>query len=291
MNIQVHEHQSTFIVSLVMGAFLNWIAFRWGFFNIPKSSEESSQTAIRFLDVAGIFALYLALQVLVPPFIAFFVYSFREGYPITGSLLPYITDYAHGWFNLLSILAGAGGVLFGLSRLKSEKVNELWGKRTSFWENIRFGSLAWIMSFPLAVAVGELAWMGMNLFFGIDAHLEQVAIKHLNRVSVYPVLFSLTIGSVIFIAPVVEEILFRGLLQSWMATKVGTPMGIVLTSLIFSLFHCASSQGMANVILMSSLFVLSCFLGFVYVRQRSLWASIGLHVTFNSISVIMLLVK
>lgn len=291
MNILLNEHLSTFIVSIGMGAFINWIAFRCGFFK-RGTSKDLAEPQIQLMDVVKIFSLFLVLQIFTAPLAAFIFYSIQEGRIITDNLLPYITNHAHGWFNLLSILAGAAGVLFGLSRFKTAKYNRIWGHDSRFFlKNLCFGSFSWVISFPLAIAAGELTWLGLYSLFGVDTHLEQVAVKHLNLVSIYPVLFSLTIASVILLAPIIEEILFRGLLQSWLITKVGTSKGIVITSVIFSLFHYASSQGMANIVLMASLFVLSCFLGFIYIRQRSLWASIGLHLTFNSVSVIMIILK
>jgi uncharacterized protein len=292
MTIPFNEHLSTFIVSISIAAFINSIAFRCGFFKRMPSPKDFDETQIQLIDVIGMFALFLALQILTAPFVAFLYYSIREGHIIKGNLLPYITEYAHGWFNLLSIAAGASGVLFGSSWLKIGKYHQVWGQNSHFfWKNFCFGSFSWVMSFPIAIAAGELSWLGLYSLFGVETHLEQVAVKHLNQVSIYPVVFSLTIASVVLVAPLVEEILFRGLLQSWFITKVGSSKGVIITSLIFSLFHYSLSQGMANIILMASLFVLSCFLGFIYIRQRSLWASIGLHVTFNSVSVIMIILK
>lgn len=285
MSIQLNQHQSVLIFSILIGTFINWIAFRFGFFK----KTEHHKSSIHLIDVIGMFSVFLIMQVLVAPLIAFVYYSIHAGRLITSELAPYITSYAQGWFNILSILAGGIGVIFGLSCLKQVKREQIWGQTS--WKNLCFGVLAWLISFPLAVAAGELAWFGVYYLFGLDVHLEQIAVKHLNEVSSYPFLFSVTIAAVVFLAPLVEEILFRGFLQSWLVEKVGILGGIVITSLIFSLFHFACSQGMANIVLMASLFVLSCFLGFVYIRQNSLLASIGLHLTFNFISVIMLILK
>ncbi|MBI3211827.1 MAG: CPBP family intramembrane metalloprotease [Simkania negevensis] len=52
-----------------------------------------------------------------------------------------------------------------------------------------------------------------------------------------------------------------------------------------TLFHLSSSQGVGNI----SLFIFALYLGFLYEKQCSLFASIALHMTFNSISVIRIL--
>lgn len=83
------------------------------------------------------------------------------------------------------------------------------------------------------------------------------------------------ITAAVIVAPVFEEILFRGFLQTgirqctrfaWIA--IGT------SSLIFALIH-APWQA-------PPIFVLSLFLGWVYEKTRCLWAPIGMHATFNA---------
>jgi uncharacterized protein len=66
---------------------------------------------------------------------------------------------------------------------------------------------------------------------------------------------------------------------------------ILLASLIFAFFHFSYSQGIDNIEVITSLFVFSCFLGFVYERQQSLWASVGLHALFNAISVVLIVLE
>src|SRR3989304_2390656 len=59
---------------------------------------------------------------------------------------------------------------------------------------------------------------------------------------------------------------------------------IFLAGLCFALFHLAPSQGLGNISLIVSLFAFSCYLGFIYEKRGSLFASIGLHMTFNAVS-------
>jgi hypothetical protein len=94
---------------------------------------------------------------------------------------------------------------------------------------------------------------------------------------------------VIIAAPVIEELLFRGFLQNYFKRYLGTKAAILITSLCFALFHLAPSQGLGNISLVISLFSFACFLGFVYERQKSLFASIGLHMFFNLVSSIRIL--
>ena len=126
-----------------------------------------------------------------------------------------------------------------------------------------------------------------SLFF--PAPEEQIAVKYLRTVAQFPLLFTVASLLIVFIVPIAEELLFRGFLQTWLKQKVGWGKAILITSIIFSLFHFSTQQGAHNLSLLSSLFILSCFLGFLYERQQSLFASIALHMVFNGVSILLLL--
>ena len=83
--------------------------------------------------------------------------------------------------------------------------------------------------------------------------------------------------STILVAPVVEEFLFRGLLLHRLSYKYGAKEGLILSSVIFGLMH--------------GLDLGAVFIGFVfgwyYIQNGSLWVSIGLHMSHNTMVVIM----
>ncbi len=73
---------------------------------------------------------------------------------------------------------------------------------------------------------------------------------------------------VIGIAPVVEELIFRGvLLQRW-ATKWGMRRALVASSVLFGLLHTNNPVGLA---------LFGLVMGLLYVRSRSLWVPIVCH--------------
>lgn len=78
------------------------------------------------------------------------------------------------------------------------------------------------------------------------------------------------------VAPVVEEIVFRGLLYGWLRRRVGVALGIALSALLFAFAH-------GIVILAPALAVQGVILATVYQRSGSLWPSIVVHGTFNAI--------
>jgi membrane protease YdiL (CAAX protease family) len=80
----------------------------------------------------------------------------------------------------------------------------------------------------------------------------------------------------IVVAPFVEELLFRGFLQSAFAQVVGEGGALFCTSAVFALLH-----GLAA---LPVLFSLSLFLGWLQQRTRSLLVPIGAHALNNAVS-------
>ena len=78
------------------------------------------------------------------------------------------------------------------------------------------------------------------------------------------------------VAPVVEEIVFRGVLYGWLRRFLSPAAGIVLSALVFGAVH-----GIPQ--LVPALAVQGVVLAMVYERTRSLWPSIVLHGVFNAV--------
>jgi uncharacterized protein len=86
------------------------------------------------------------------------------------------------------------------------------------------------------------------------------------------------------IGPIGEEVMFRGVLQQTLAERIGHPVSVVLTALIFALFH-------VDVVMFAPLLVLGLILGILKAMFRSLWAPILFHVVNNTVSVILDLIS
>ncbi len=95
----------------------------------------------------------------------------------------------------------------------------------------------------------------------------------------YGLLVALTISAVV-VAPVVEEVLFRGFFYSWLRPRAGATTTIIVTAAVFSLYH----MTLYSIV---PLFVVGVLLGWVYERTRSLVFPIAWHAIFNGGSVAM----
>lgn len=116
--------------------------------------------------------------------------------------------------------------------------------------------------------------------------VEQEAVQQIRELRGDPFRFWLLSISVSTLIPIAEEILFRGLLQNWLMRYVSPFFGVVAASLIFSAFHLTKEQGVTNLPIFLSLFVLSCFLGHFYQKEKTLLAPVLLHGLFNFTTII-----
>lgn len=105
----------------------------------------------------------------------------------------------------------------------------------------------------------------------------------------------LNLVSAAILAPIGEELFFRGFTTTAWSRTAGIRMAVVQGAVFFALAHVAtlfdaSFADGAQRALYSFLALLpvSVALGWVFLARRSLYASIGLHATFNAIQVVLL---
>lgn len=102
--------------------------------------------------------------------------------------------------------------------------------------------------------------------------------------------FILLVVAVVVVAAVVEEIVFRGLVQSSLA---GAMQGhrrwtvVLIAATLFAGIHFQYVNGVPAWQGLPGLFVLGVMLGWVYERSGSLWPAIGLHGAFNALNVLL----
>ncbi|HKG55737.1 MAG TPA: type II CAAX endopeptidase family protein [Candidatus Limnocylindrales bacterium] len=102
--------------------------------------------------------------------------------------------------------------------------------------------------------------------------------------------FILHLLSAAVVAPIGEEILFRGVATTAWVRSFGVRSGIVRGALFFAVAHVllisASTVGEGAALAavgFGGRIPIALVLGWVFVRRRSIYASMGLHATFNAI--------
>jgi hypothetical protein len=103
-----------------------------------------------------------------------------------------------------------------------------------------------------------------------------------------PLATALLLLSAIVIAPIFEECVYRGLLQSTLAEWLGRSrrgLAIFLAAFLFAIVHLGATPPHA----IPALFAFGLILGYLYERTGSLLPSILLHAGFNAFNVAMVL--
>jgi len=94
----------------------------------------------------------------------------------------------------------------------------------------------------------------------------------------------LIIISVLFIAPLTEEIVFRKFLYRSIKKYLGAGISAMVSSLLFSLVHFSISSFMV-------LFLLGLFFCYYYEKHKTICAPVWIHFNFNLFSTILILIR
>ncbi|MCI0584522.1 MAG: CPBP family intramembrane metalloprotease [Chloroflexi bacterium] len=96
------------------------------------------------------------------------------------------------------------------------------------------------------------------------------------------------------VVPIYEELVFRGFATTAWARVVGPVSAIARTSLLFAAAHIIGQSGPTfaealgiAVVAAGARLPAGFILGWAYLRRGSLWASIGLHATYNAILLVL----
>jgi hypothetical protein len=133
---------------------------------------------------------------------------------------------------------------------------------------------------PAVVAAVLITTRLTQLFVGPD--FEMPRHQGIDMVTDSPVLSLqlIVVLAAVVIAPVLEELLFRGLFQTTLRSYSEKPwLSVFVTSLIFASVH-------ENITHWPALFVLSVGLGYAYEKSGSLWRPIFMHAMFNGMTLV-----
>lgn len=168
------------------------------------------------------------------------------------------------------------------------------GRRMMAWS--RFGIVPQRPARDLATGlvgavVAVVLVFGCNLGFWLIGSLlgrETPTVAHdllivLGQAADDPGTIAIMLTSALVLAPLLEEVIFRGLVQTALLDSLGRRRWwvIVFSALIFAAVHGAAVDPLA----IPGLFVLGMVLGWLYERTDSLWPGVIVHVLFNTANV------
>ena len=131
------------------------------------------------------------------------------------------------------------------------------------------------------IMVVSISWALLLQFLGIPPERQWIVEQFSGFVSEgnYPELALMVLGAVV-LAPLWEELIFRGLFLGLLRSHWGAPSALVFTSLVFSAYHFSLSAFLP-------LFFTGIALGYVYIRTRSIYFAILAHAVFNGVMLLL----
>lgn len=183
---------------------------------------------------------------------------------------------------VIGLFAQNGAILAGLvvvSRVKGRgTLREDFGLvlRARDWPWLAAGVLLQVVSLGLVALLDVVAG-------GLE---QQQAVETLER-SQGPEVVLLVVSVALF-APLIEELLFRGLLLRALLRRTTPVWAVVISSVVFSAVHLLDPSTAA---LMAPLLLLAAIAGVRAVRTGDLSQSILLHAGFNLLSAVVLVVR
>ncbi len=205
---------------------------------------------------------------------------------VVGSFLityPFYKDEINLTVSTVATLAnplfiGGGTYLFGIRRGKITWASL--GISPPVWKNIYllFAFLIVVFLLPIRGVIGTA------VEYLIHGDLENLQMREellgvgMDSWSGFLIML-LTVG---ILAPIAEELYFRGLIYNWFRQRWGVGLSVFVSSVWFAFGHFDS------VGVMASGFVMGVALALAYEKTRSLWMAIAMHVFTNSIAVVLL---
>jgi len=136
------------------------------------------------------------------------------------------------------------------------------GFRAVGWKPLVLGTLGTI---ALSVAVSQLG-------------IEPQGVKQAMQIAREPAAFLITLFLLAVLAPLVEELVFRGLLYGWIESRWGAGLAFVVSSLAFAAAHVEPAHALL-------VLPLGLIFGLLRWRTRSLWPSLVAHMANNGLAV------
>jgi len=260
------SEQITWIIFLsILSIFALVLIGKKKLLSLPKTPASPIQAK----DVAVGFGFYLFLYYGIAPFL---IHLFQ----------PYLLKNPLESLSLFQLLFVTLVSSFLICYLKFRKIS-LITRPDSFFQALVKVALYLLVIFPLVSLIGQVVDTLLYVYFNVKGY-EQVAVTFLKKSIEQPFTLACSFISIVILAPLTEELLFRGILLNFLKNKLGQWGAILLSGFIFALFHFSPEQGLGNLSLITALTFFGIMLGGFYLMTTSLIYPILLHAIFNFIS-------
>ena len=223
----------------------------------------------RFGDAFGMFALFLALQV-GTGLVVLLLRKFSHVTPAESTQLM-VHTLLLDWLGLALVVA--------LLAWRHEHWQNAFG---TSWRSLGraalLGGLFILATLPFFLFYHLASDLGLR-WFGVEISIQDVAVVITDDQPLPMRIYLL--GMAAMVAPLFEEIVFRGILLPVCAKRVGTGLAIILVSLLFALCH----RHLPSTV---PLFILAVAMSLAYLYTGNLLVPVFMHGFFNAFNLALL---
>jgi len=285
MKLKFYELLQAAGFALVWALFASWFAWKKKVFK-PLSAKASSPIEAKNVFIG--FTIFMLMQAIIAPFFLGLFYYLMTDQALTIAEMTIIPKI---YLSLAVLVLTYGSLaLYYYKFLTTDQKEVIFGPCQIWYKEYLFGACTWFFIYPFVLVISTLI-DALILIFSQTVPVEQYVVEQFKLAISYPLLLIGMSLIISLLVPIGEEFLFRGLLQSWLKRKFHSPtIAIGLAAMLFSLFHYSTSQGVTNIQLLITLYLLGCFLGYLYEKHKTIWVSIGLHSMFNTVSAFLIFI-
>lgn len=132
-----------------------------------------------------------------------------------------------------------------------------------------------IISVALIVIAFRIIYDNSLYYWVSKVPMPDFIMEAFEAMSIEPITM---IFSLVIIAPIYEEVVFRGILLKGMASRMNPKLALVVSALFFAILHMNIPQGI-------NAFLLGLIIGAIYLDTGSIYLSILAHLVNNSVGV------
>ncbi len=221
--------------------------------------------------------LFLTISIIIE-FIVMFGYMIvlaAENPAMAGNatwLANTTTEWIMSHAVMLTVIAGVVALPIFLLLMRGDKKRSI--REEKYVEYTKVS----VWKFVFIAIAGAFACIGLNLFISITGIINWGGGFEDTADALYGGSMFWTVAGVVFIIPVVEELMFRGIIYNRMKYYKGALPAILVSAVYFAIYHMNVPQGIYA-------FVLGVFMAWIYYRYKTILAPILFHVSANGISV------
>lgn len=211
-------------------------------------------------------------------------------YILIPSICMMLGMFFRGWKGTLDEFIQASGNFYStagivltmvfLWRREKKRGKDMFAEVTLDWRQPDYKKLAGYLLVGIELSIlmsAILTFLPSEI--GMVQNYEQVTEQRFYRTDLILVIFSL-----MFAAPLSEEVIFRGYMLNRFLTQFQEKTAVLLTTVIFALCH-------TNLIWIAYAFVIGLFLAAASIREDNILYSLALHTGFNLPSVFIILIQ